>query len=245
MKTAKYKRRFYRDWIRQEDLYLEQIAVKETDLQILTDKPLDKNFVQERINLYRNQIEDYISKDKRFLTALKPQEVELHAPPIVKTMAHAAKKANVGPMAAVAGSIAEFLGKDLLKKGYKEVIIENGGDIFLKTRKVRRVRVFTGRLKVFKRLKLKIKSKDTPLGICTSSGTLGHSLSFGLADAAVILSKDTSLADAVATATCNRINSKQDLEKALNFAKSIKGILGALIIFKNNLISWGNIEFIK
>lgn len=243
MKTNKYQKRFYRDWVKAKDLYLSRITVKETDLQILTDKPIDRDFLKEKIHLYRRQIEDYISKDRRFLTALKPIEVELNAPPIVKEMAKAAKKANVGPMAAVAGAIAEFLGKDLLRRGYKEVIIENGGDIFLKIRKTHTVGIFASRSNLLKGIGLKIKPKDTPLGICTSSGTMGHSLSFGLADAAVILSKNASLADAVATATANRVESKQDLQDAVDFAKSIRGVSGAVIIIKNHLICWGKIKF--
>ena len=147
-------------------------------------------------------------------------------------------------MACVAGAIAEFLGKDLLKKSYREVIIENGGDLFLKIRKIRQVRIYTGKKKSHQGLRLKIRPKDTPLGICTSSGTIGHSLSFGKADAAIIFSKNASLADAVATATGNRIASARDLEMAAVFAKSIKGVLGAVIIVKNKLICWGKVEFV-
>lgn len=218
--------------------------IKETDLQILTDKPIDKSFVEAKINDYRHEIENYISRDRRFLTSLKPIEVELNAASIVKNMASQAKKANVGPMATVAGAIAQYLGKDILKKGLREVIIENGGDIFLKIKKIRNISIYAGRSKISGRLSLKIKPKDTPLGICTSSGTIGHSLSFGCGDSVVILSKNAALADAVATATCNRVQSKQDLQKALNFSKSIKGVLGAVIIIKNNLTSWGKIEFV-
>ena len=111
MKTDKYQRRFYRDWVKANGLHLTHIMEKETDLQILTNKPLDKNFVKERINMYRWDIENYIDRDRRFLVALKPIAVELGAPPIVKEMFEQAKKANVGPMATVAGAVAEFLGK--------------------------------------------------------------------------------------------------------------------------------------
>jgi len=237
-------RRFYRDWVKKENLYLETIVVKETDLQILTDQPLDKDFFKKRINFYRGQIEDYIRKDKRFLTSLKPLSVEIDAPLIVKEMSKQTKKANVGPMAAVAGAMAEFLGKDLLKKGYQEVIIENGGDIFLASRKTRTVGIYPGPKNPWQNLALKIDPLDTPLGICTSSATLGHSLSFGKAESVVIISKNTSLADAVATATCNRVQSKKDLEKALKFAKGIKGILGVVIILNKNLLAWGKVEFL-
>ena len=243
MKTNRYQKRFYRDWVKAKDLYQTRVIVKETDLQIFTDRPVDKTFIKERINFYRRNIEDYIAKDRKFLTTLKPLAVELNTLPIVKKMAEAARCANVGPMAAVAGAVAEFLGRDLLRQGYKDVVVENGGDIFLARRKTSKVGIYAGKAKLFKGLSLKIKAEDTPLGICTSSGTLGHSLSFGLADSVTILSKDTSLADAVATACANQVRAKSDLEKAVDFAKSIKGILGVIIIIKSHLMSWGKVEF--
>ena len=245
MKTSKYRKRFYRDWVKSKDLHLARVSIKETDLQILTDKPVDEAFIKEKINLYRRNIEDYIAKDRRFLTSLKPLAVKINVPPIVEKMVKAAMLANVGPMAAVAGALAEFLGRDLLRKGFKDVIIENGGDIFIATSKTRQIGIYAGKSKLWNKLSLEIKSKDTPIGICTSSGTVGHSLSFGLADAATILSKDASLADAVATAVANRVKSAQDLQKAVDFAKSIKGISGVIIMIKNNLISWGRVEFVK
>lgn len=243
MKTNKYQRRFYRDWVKVKGLFLAHILEKETDLQILTDKPLDRDFVAERIRSYRWDIEKYIDKERRFLVSLKPITVELNAPLIIKEMAEQSKEANVGPMATVAGAVAEFLGKDLLKKGYKDVIVENGGDIFLKTRKICTIGIYAGKSKLWNKLGIIIKPKDTPMGICTSSGTIGHSLSFGAADSVIILSKNTASADAVATATGNRVKSKEDLQSALDFAKSITGVIGVAIIIKNSLISWGKIEF--
>lgn len=243
MKTTKYQRRFYRDWAKGKDLYPAHIIAQETDLQIFTDKPLDKDFAKERVYLYRRQIENYITKDRRFLTALKPVVVELNAAPIVKRMAQAARRANVGPMAAVAGAVAEFVGRGLLRKGYKEIIIENGGDIFIVTSKMRKIGLYAGKSRLWNKLSLKIKSNDTPIGICTSSGTIGHSLSFGKASAVTILSKNVSLADAVATACANRVKSPQDSGRAVDFAKSIKGVLGVIIIIKNHLFIWGKVEF--
>jgi len=245
MKKTVYQKRFYRDWISPGRLYSLGITVQETDLQILTDKKIDKDFIKERIKLYRSDIENYISRDKRFLTALKPIAVELKAKPIIKAMSRAGRKAGVGPMAAVAGAIAQFLGRDLLRRGYKEVIIENGGDIFIASRKLRLVGIYTGRKKLWKELKLKIKPQDTPLGICTSSGIVGHSLSFGCADSVVILSKNVSLADAVATAVANRVQNKESLAGALDFARSITGVKGAVVLLKNSLASFGNIEFYR
>ncbi len=242
MKINKYQPRFYRELTCSKRLYQEKVCVKETDLQIFTDKPLDKEFVKERVNLYRSQIEGYIAKDRRFLTSLKPIAVELNAPEIVRDMARSAKKAQVGPMAAVAGAIAKFLGRDLLRRGFKDVIIENGGDIFLKATRILKVGIYAGDSKLSNKLRLKIKPENTPLGICTSSGTVGHSLSFGCADSVVILAKDASLADAVATAAGNRVNSKEDLPSALNFARSLRGILGALIILGDTFVVGGKVE---
>lgn len=243
MKSDRYQKRFYRDWVSAKDLYLTRIADKETDLQILTNKKIDRDFVKERVQGYRFAIENYIAKDRRFLTVLKPLAVELHAPAIIQEMSEASRKANVGPMAAVAGAIAQFLGKDLLRKGYKEVIVENGGDIFLKTTRTRLIGIYAGKAKLWNKLSLKIRPSDTPLGICTSSGIIGHSLSFGSADCVVILCKNACLADSVATATANLVRTKQDLGKAVDFAKSIRGVVAAAIILKNNLISWGKIRF--
>lgn len=245
MKNYKYQKRFYRDWVKAKDLYLTHMVIKETDLQILTDKPIDKDFVGEKINSYRRDIENYISRDRRFLTSLKPITVELNAAPIVKNMTSQAKKVNVGPMATVAGAVAQYIGKDILKKGFKEVIIENGGDIFLKIKRIRDIGIYAGRSKLSGRLSLRIKPKDTPLGIATSSGTLGHSLNFGNADAVIIVSKDAILADALATAASNLVKSKDDFKKAIDFAKKIPGILGLVIIMKDKLASWGKIKFVK
>jgi uncharacterized protein len=243
MKSLRFQKRFYREWANAKDLRFTHLVAKESDLVILTNKTADKEYISEQVRLYRWDIENYISRDPRFLVSLKPVNVEISAPKIIQEMARETRKVNVGPMASVAGAIAEFIGKDLLKEGFKDVIIENGGDIFLKTRKTRTVGLYAGRSKLWNKLSLKIKPKDTPLGICTSSGTIGHSLSFGSADSVVVLSKSTILADAVATATCNRVRTKDDLKPALDFARSIPGVLGIIIIVKNNLISWGKVEF--
>jgi len=243
MKRKGYQKRFYRKRIKAPGLLPARIVIAETDLEILTDRPLDKVFARERTIFYRRQIESYIAKDKRFFSSLKPVAVELTAPPIVKEMAAAARKTNVGPMAGVAGAIAEFLGKDLLNKGYKEVIIENGGDIFMKSSRLRRVGIYSGGSRRWNKLFLKVRPQDTPLGICASSGTIGHSLSFGRTQSAVVLSKSPILSDAAATAAANRVNSKEDFPQALAFLKTIRGLTGAVIIVDNYLFSWGKVEF--
>ena len=245
MNKNTYQRRFYRDWVSAKDLYNNRLVCQETDLQILTDKPVDQEWISAKVVWYRRQIEGYIWRDKRFLTALKPIAIEVNAPVVVKEMVSAARKANVGPMAAVAGAIAEAVARLLLKQGYRDVIIENGGDIFLATTKIRTVSIYAGKSSLWKGLSLKILAQQSPLGICTSSGTIGHSLSFGCADSVTILARHAALADAVATATGNRVHSQSDLPKALDFARSIKGVLGAVIIIGRHLASFGAVEFVS
>ncbi len=246
MKTDKFQRRFYRDWVSAKDLFKANVSVKETDVTILSDKPVDKDFTVKKINFYRSQIENYITRDRRFLVSLKPLAIELSAPSIVKKMAAAAKSAGVGPMAAVAGAIAQCLGRDFLRVGFKNVIVENGGDIFLKLSRPCIVSIYAGRSKRWKGLKIRISRQKSSIGVCASSGTIGHSLSFGRAESVVILARDAFLADAVATATANRVQNKDSLQPALEFARSIKGVLGAVVIFKNNLASFGKgFEFVK
>ncbi len=244
MKSRVFQPRFYRKWVYPKGLFRQEVVVRESDLQILSDKPLDKDFAAKRIKFYRDQIEEYINyKERRFLTSLKPVPVERTACPIVREMAKESRKANVGPMACVAGAIAQFLGQDLLRRGYRELIIENGGDIFLKVSRPIKVGLYCGRGKKFNQLALKIKPRHAALGIGCSSGTLGHSLSFGCADSVVIFAKNAILADGVATAVANRIRKRSDLARALDYARSIRGVSAGLAVLKNGLAGWGSLEF--
>lgn len=222
------------------DLVTFQVQVKETDLFVAAERNLYREAL-EAVLKYRNDLENFIQGSSFFKTSLAPFEVSDTAPLIVKEMALAAKKVNVGPMAAVAGAVAEFVGKDLLKYS-EEVIVENGGDIFLKTLKPRKIAIYAGDSPLSNRIAIEIKPEQTPLGICTSAGTLGHSLSFGKADAVVVLSKSASLADAAATAIGNRVQEADDIEKGIVFAKGIKGISGVVIIKDDKIGIWGEIK---
>lgn len=243
MKSKKYQKRFYREWVCPGALHEARLCVRETDVHILADRPVDEPFCRERIRAYRGQIEDYISyKEPRFFSSLSPVPVEAGAPAIVRAMAAQSRKADVGPMAAVAGAIAQFLGKDLLRLGYGTVIVENGGDIFLRAERKTTVGIYAGRSRFSRALSLSFAPEGMPLGVCTSSGTIGHSLSFGNADSVTIVAGDALLADACATAVGNRVKVKKDLAGAIGFARSVRGVRGALVIMGDSLASWGAIE---
>jgi ApbE superfamily uncharacterized protein (UPF0280 family) len=180
-----YQPRTYRQTVRGKDLVSFSVAVKETDLYIRASRNL-KSKALKAVGKYRVSLEDYIARHPDFAASLEPVPTGEDAPRIARLMAGAAGKAGVGPMAAVAGAIAELIGAELLEYS-KEVIIENGGDIFISSLHDRVVSIFAGESPLSGKLGLKIRAGDTPLGVCTSSGTVGHSLSLGKADAAVAI----------------------------------------------------------
>jgi ApbE superfamily uncharacterized protein (UPF0280 family) len=240
MKTPDYQDKTYRHWIDSKDLADFMVTEKETDLYIRAASNLQRK--ARRIVLkYRAQLEQYIGKNPDFHTSLKPLYVPETAPLIVKAMAEAGTKANVGPMAAVAGAIAEFVGKELLEFT-PEIIIENGGDIFMKVNTPRIIGIYAGNSPLTGKLGLEISPQETPLGICTSSGTVGHSLSFGNADAVVAVAQSATLADAAATAVCNLVKKPADINQAIEAAQRIGGLKGVVIIMGGDIGVWGSLK---
>lgn len=222
-------------------LYQEELLYKNSRIKILTNKKaLVKDAFDELIK-QRTLIEDYIKKDPYFLPALKPFKVKGDAPEIVKLMADGAVIANVGPMAAVAGTIAEFIAKKMLGNGATVAVVENGGDIFAITSQEIIIGLFSGKNKVAEKLAFKLNNDNTPLSICSSSGTMGHSLSFGKCDLATVFSKKGNVADAVATAVGNKVKSIKDIEPTLNWAVSLKDVEGVIIIKNHKVGMIGNI----
>jgi hypothetical protein len=197
----------------------------------------------ESVYAYRGFIESYISKHPDFLTSLAPIHDDDIAPPIVRDMLKASFAANVGPMASVAGAISEYVANDLLKIS-QNVIIENGGDIYLKSQEEVRVGVFAGNSPLTYKIGLLLKPVQMPLGVCTSSGTVGHSLSFGKADAVCVISRSSTMADAAATAIGNLVKSKEDIRTALENGIKIEGVLGILIVIAEHFGVIGEVELI-
>jgi hypothetical protein len=237
-----YEPRFYRHWIKDDDLVSFELTVKQTDLCIrsrrnLKDKTLDS------VLKHRGSLESYIGHHPLFLTTLDPYQAEAEAPAIVKEMARVSQLTGVGPMAAVAGAIAEAVGRDLLAFS-PEVIVENGGDIFLKISRKRLVGIYAGQSSFTKKIALEIMPRETPLGVCTSSGTVGHSLSLGSADAVVVLSPSTALADAAATALGNMVKAADDIPRAIEKAQSIEGLRGLVIIVGDKMGVWGKVKLV-
>jgi ApbE superfamily uncharacterized protein (UPF0280 family) len=216
--------------------------VKETDLYILARTPLEWEAHEVVINL-RHQLEEYIKANPLFQTSLVPLPEDPRAPKIVKELLTASQKAGVGPMAGVAGAMAEFVGRELLAST-PEVVVENGGDIFMQSSAERKIGLFAGESPLNMKVGLRIPPEKTPLGICTSSGTVGHSMSFGKADAVCVISPSAALADAAATALGNQVGGKRDIERVLKEGRTISGVEGIVIIVGDALGAWGEYELV-
>jgi len=239
--TEIYRERFYRSWITTEDLVSFQVQEKESDLLIRTLSPLEKE-ARKILKKVRRDIEDYLKMDPLFGITLEPYHPVSDAPPVIKKMAKFARRVKVGPMAGVAGAVAEEVGMGLAEYS-PEVIVENGGDIFILSRKKRRIKVYAGKDSPFRNLlTFNIYPEFTPVGICTSSGKVGHSLSLGNADAVVVISNSVILADVTATALGNRVKEERDIEKGIRWVSRIKGIRGALVIKDGKMGVWGDME---
>lgn len=238
-----YQKRSYRKYMKTDKLISFNVTEYESDLQIFAETNLEK---EARIALikYRKCILEYIRRNLGFLTSLVPVQPGHDAPDIIHDMCRAAKLANVGPMAAVAGAVSKYVGLELLHFT-DEILIENGGDIFIKSKNERRILIYAGNSPFSNKLALRIPGSNHELGVCTSSGTVGHSISFGKADAAVILSKDAVLADAAATAVANEVKDSNYIEAGIEYAKSINGVDGVVIIAGSKMGAWGNINLEK
>jgi hypothetical protein len=216
--------------------------VKETDLLVHASGNFKSQTV-EFVLKYRGYIETFIHQHPDFEKTLHPWAETGLFPGIIEAMILAGNQAGVGPMAAVAGAVAQWVGQDLLTLS-PEVMVENGGDVFIKTHKPVTVGVFAGLSPLSMKIGLKIETGAHAKGVCTSSGTLGHSLSFGKADAVCVVSDSCPLADAAATAIGNRVTSPKDIQPAVEFGSRIDGVSGILVIQGAAMGAWGDIEVV-
>lgn len=238
----KSQKRTYRNLVLKDNLVDFRVTVKETDLFVQALKPLE-DITRELILENRGYIENYIKRYPEFARTMKPWRVAGPEAMIVNDMALAGEKAGVGPMAAVAGAIAEHVGIGLLEHS-DEVVVENGGDVFLKLDHPVTIGIFAGGSPLNMRMGISVEPEKQPVSVCTSSGTVGHSLSLGKADAVCVVSNSCSLADAVATSIGNRVISKTDIQEAIDFGKNIDGIQGIVVIIGDDVGIWGDLKIV-
>ena len=230
--------RSYRRVVGAADLVAFEVAIAETDLMVMAREPMREQ-ARAAIREARRQIESHGTLRPEFLTARNPLPADPSAPDVPAQMYEAARVADTGPMAAVAGAIAEFVARRLAAEG-GEAIVENGGDLFIISGSERSVSVRAPSSALDGRLALLVPPGE--MAVCTSSGTVGHSASAGRADAVVIVADSGALADAMATATANRVRSAEDIEPAIEWARSRARLRQVVVVCAGALGVWGQLE---
>ena len=217
-----------------------EVTVGETNLCVAADRDLSRT-ARNAVVEARAQILAYGQDFPEFLDSMSPIPGNGDAGPIVRDMLEASRLVGVGPMAAVAGAIAEAVGRVLLRES-GEVAVENGGDVFVASRRPVKVGIFAGDSPLSGKVALRLESGLDGLGLCTSSGTVGPSRSFGMADAAIVVARPAALADAAATAFGNMLQVQEDIEPALEAVCAIEGVEAAVAIMGERLGAKGSIE---
>ncbi|MFA5322083.1 MAG: UPF0280 family protein [Smithella sp.] len=238
----KHEERIYRSLINKDNLTSYNVKIAESDLLISSNTNLTDQALK-YLARYRNSLETYIKNNPDFRTSLLPLPEDDLAPPIIRDMIVKSRICGVGPMAGVAGAVSEFVGNDLLTLT-EDLIIENGGDIFIKSGNQITVSVYAGESPLSYKVNFIVKPEKTPLGICTSSASVGPSISFGKADAVCVISKSATLADAAASAIGNKVKSKKDIIPALDYGMEIPDISGIIIICDNDMGAKGEVQFV-
>lgn len=236
-------RRVYRRQHQKAGLVSFDITVKETNLNIQARTDLSDQAIRATLK-YRQYLETHILQYPEFAKALSPLPLPGIAPAIVMEMMKAGIQTDVGPMAAVAGAMAEYVGKELLALS-PEVLVENGGDIFIRSATQTVFSIYAGDSPLSMTTGILVEKRTRPFAMCTSSGTLGHSKSFGAADAVSVVASSCALADAAATALCNRVKHRKDIEKTLHQGKQIQGIQGIVIIKGEQIGLWGDLKLVR
>jgi len=215
-----------------------KFAFRGANFRICSDKY--DNIISEIIS-QRRILSDYISRQPIFLSALEPVKLLPGAPDIAVKMHEASLKTGIGPMAAVAGVSAQLAAEAALRAGAGEAIVENGGDIYISANSQVIIGLYAGTSPLSGKLGLAVDVDRMPLAICSSSGKMGHSLSFSDCDLATVTSKNAALADAAATLACNLVKSEEVMNTVMEKIITIPGIDGILIIKNENIGIFGNL----
>jgi len=221
-----------------------ELHLKETHLQIISGDDFSIDLVREFILSQRAELETLIQKDPFFQSTYEPYPCPNDAPEIVRLLCDAGEKAGIGPMSAVAGTVSFLTARFLVDQGASWVVVENGGDIALKINEPYTLGIYAGESPL-RDIGLKLEPRDNIFGICTSSGTVGPSVSLGVSDAATVISNDVPLADSSATLLGNQVKnagpSDQEMDSYFDCLKGIQGIEGALIAVGDKVGMWGDL----
>lgn len=233
----------YRELLEPRDLQAVVVSLAESNLRV-AGTSIDAERVRSALADARSGVEACIRDFPSFLSSLQPIDLPPTMPAIARQMAHAGRCAGVGPMAAVAGAIAESVAWTL-RRGSPELIVENGGDLFCIVRRPRIIGLAVGNGAFDAVLGLRLHPGLGPCGIASSSGTAGGSLSFGRADLVTIVARNGALADAVATAAGNLALHADAIGDCVDFAVSVDGVLGAIAVMGDSIALRGDLDVVS
>lgn len=241
------EQRTYRNQFSEQRFRSFTVNYKETDLWIGVDPDSFREEMREvartKVIALRTEMEAYLLTDPVFGKTFEPHQVKPNAPEIVNRMANAARRAGVGPMATVAGAFSEFVGQHLMQQfSIQEIVVENGGDIFLKINRNLLMSVYAGNSPLSEKIGIEIPADQSPLGVCTSAGTVGPSVSLGKTDATMIICRNTALADALATTFGNLVQIPEDVQQVTQQTERFPEILSAVIICRDKIGIRGQFE---
>ena len=233
-------RDIYRNKISAEGRYSFRVDYKYSGLYMMCDRDIGSE-LEEAISSFYRDIEMIIAGQPDFEKSLVPIKAGKDLPRIIKEMCDAGEVFSVGPMASVAGALCDHLAKSLMGRcGF--LMIENGGDVYIKSSDPLEVGIFTKNIYFRDRLTLLVEAGQTPCGICSSSGSFGHSLSLGKSDLVTVLSRTATIADAAATSIANTINSEEDIDEAITRFSQYKEVDGLIIIKNKRIGLWGKLQ---
>ena len=224
-----------------DQLFKEHFTLKESQCTIVSDKRQAILAAIESIRRNYQELEIYVRANPKFLYTLTPIPAP-EKPLVARLMALAAEKAGVGPMAAVAGAIADLAVEDMIREGCEVAVVEDGGEISAVSNRPVDVAVVAGEEPLSKRFGFRLT--EFPIGVATSSGRFSHALSFGDAEAAIVFCKNAALADAAATAVGNVVkgeDAQAGIQAGISRGLSIEGVEGVLIIYKGQVGTAGRI----
>ncbi len=245
-----YQERKYRNKKNTERFFYFRVVVEESDLWIgvTPDKYFDELqlIISNYLSEIRSDIKNAIRKNPKIEYSHLPIGKISGGSEVIKRMTVASINADVGPMAAVAGAVSEMVGEKIISLiPDSEIIIENGGDIWAKFNEPLTISIEAGDSPFSENTGLVINPCLSPCGVCSSSGKIGHSYSYGKADNVTIISKSASIADAWATSLCNMVTNTSGLNIINDIASETDDILGFIAIFEDSMLAGGNIEIVN
>ena len=220
-----------------------QVVVEQTDLHVVARLDLS-SAVGSFLHGLRGPLAAYIAARPEFLESLIPVEVPADAPALVRAMAAAGQACGVGPMAAVAGAIAQAVA-DRFAAESPDILVENGGDCYLHSTRERTVALLADPAGG-PSLGLRLTPRDFPCSLCSSSASIGHSLSLGQGELVAVRAQSGALADAAATALCNLLRTRRDLDRVLAAARTLQsaGVDGVFAQLGGAVAAWGKMELV-